>query len=168
MLEERRYRLRSSEWLLTGSLLFLLAALLAIAKIKAYQAGEPLKERVITLEISLQGHVKNPGIYPVRRGTALGELIKQARPLKFADLRSLSLKEPILKPLELVIEPLKELLIQVEGAVEHPGQISVSPGTKISDLKKILTLDKEADPAFFRKKRLLQDGECVKIPTRNR
>ncbi|HEX2582782.1 MAG TPA: SLBB domain-containing protein, partial [Chlamydiales bacterium] len=86
-----QYRLRSSEWILTGSLLLLLLSLLAIAKIKAAQFGEPQERKIITLDVSIDGHVKKPGVYSIPRGTLIGEALKKAHPKKFADLRSIPL-----------------------------------------------------------------------------
>ena len=162
-----KFQLRSSEWLLTGSLLLLLASLVAIAKIKAYQAGEAHEERMVTVEVTIQGHVKKPGVYAAARGIPVGQVLRKAQPKKYADLRGLCLKDPVVAPLELAIEPLQELRIQVKGAVEQPGEISIPLGTRISDLKKILLLSTTADLTFFKKKRLVPDGEVINIPSRN-
>jgi len=165
-MKKQQVHLRSSEWLLTGSLLLLLASLVAIAKIKAYKAGEVGEKKQVAVEVSVQGHVKKPGIYPIARGAPLAEVVRKAQPQKFANLRAIPVKELVTSSLELVIEPLCELLIQVDGAVKNSGPVSVPLGTRISDLKKILVLDEKADLSFFKKKRLLQDGEIVKIPLR--
>ena len=133
---------------------------------KAWRSGEPLKKKIITVEVAIEGCVRKPGVYLVSRGTPMGEVIKRAGLRKFADLRPLRLQEPILQPVEIVIPALQQLKIRVEGAVKNPGQLAVLPGTKIADLKKILLLEKEADLTFFRKKRQLQEGEIIKIPTR--
>jgi Na+-translocating ferredoxin:NAD+ oxidoreductase RnfC subunit len=165
-MKEQRFYLRSSEWLLTGSLILLLLSLLAIAKIKAFRAGEAREDKLVTIEVFINGHVKKPGVYAAKRGMPIGEVVKKAQPKKFADLRAVTFKEAVSSPLALTIKPLEELVIHVEGAVENPGPLLVSCGTRISDLKKILTLNREADLAFFKKKRLLQDGEIIKIPLR--
>ena len=166
-MNEHRIRLRSSEWLLTGSLFLLLFSLVAIAKIKASQAGEPRERKIVTVDLRIDGHVKRPGVYSVARGTPIGEVLKKARPKKFADLRTISLEEPVSHPLELNIECLKELVIRIEGAVQNPRQYQVPPGTRISDLKKNLSLAANADLAFFKKKRMVQDGETINVPSRD-
>lgn len=162
-----QYRLRSSEWILTGSLFLLLLSLLAIAKIKATQVGDPLERKIVTLDVSIDGHVKKPGVYAVARGTPIGEALKKAHPKKFADLRAIPLKDPISHPLCLHVEPLRELTVQVVGAIENPGQFRVAPGTRIADLKKFLSLAANADRAYFKKKRMVQDGETIKIPQKH-
>jgi hypothetical protein len=163
-----RFRLRSSEWLLTGSLFILLFSLVAIAKIKASQAGAPRERKIFTVDVTINGYVKKPGVYAIARGTPLGEALKKAFPKKFADLHAIPLDDPVSHPLVFNIECLKELLIHVEGAVQNPGQIRVAPGTRISGLKKIIPLSANADPAFFKKKRMVQDGETINIPSRDR
>ncbi len=164
MMNQCRFRLRSSEWLLTGSLFLLLFSLLAIAKIKASQVGAPRERKIIAVDVSIDGHVKKPGVYAVARGAPIGEVLRKAHPKKFADLRAIRLEDPISHPLSLNIEPLKELNVQIVGAIQNPGQFRVPPGTRISDLKKNLSLSASADLAYFKKKRMLRDGETINVP----
>jgi hypothetical protein len=163
-MDKRSFRLRSSEWLLTGSLLILLICLVVVSKTRASQVILPRAREVTMVDVSIDGHVKKPGLYPTALGTPIGAALKKAGLKKNADLRSISLKEPILQPLSITIEYLKELSIFVEGEVQNPGNFQVPYGSRISDLKKILQLSSNADSAFFKKKRLLQDGETISVP----
>lgn len=158
-------RLRSSEWLLSGSLFLLLLSLYSIAKFKAVHFSDNSPQEALQkIAVQIEGHVAKPGSYDIPIGTSHEAALKKARPLKFADLRSHSLKEPISSSTILKIEKLQELAVQICGAVENPGLVHVQPGTRIIDLKKIVALTPNTDLSFFKKRRQLVDGETVIIP----
>ena len=167
MIQKIVYRLRASEWFVTGGLFLFLFSLFLIAKIKTAQVGPFREHKIVLVDVAIQGHVKRCGTYSVERGMPIGAVLRKAAPKKFADLRAISLKSPITAPLELKIECLKNLLIRIEGAVQNPGTIQVLPGTRILDLRKIVPLSREADLTFFKKRHVLEDGETVFIPEKN-
>ena len=96
-----------------------------------------------------------PGLYEVEAGTRLEEVLSQARPKRFADLSPHDPESRILASCQIQIKPLTELIIQVEGV----GEVRVPPGTRICDLKKILSLHSAA----LKSRRLLKQGEKIQL-----
>jgi len=157
--------LRSAEWALAGSMLLVLLSLFVVAKIQARQCSKGTDNVPIALvTIQISGFVENPGVFEVARGTPIGEVLRKARPKRFANLRGLDSISPILNSMELAIEPLQSLRVQVNGAVEKSELLEVPLGTRICHLKQNLSLAKSADVSFFKKRRLLSDGDVIEIP----
>ncbi|OGN64853.1 MAG: hypothetical protein A3E80_01870 [Chlamydiae bacterium RIFCSPHIGHO2_12_FULL_49_9] len=55
----------------------------------------------------------------------------------------------------------------VRGAVEEPLEVALPKGARISDLKSKVALKKDADKAFFKRRRLLKNGEIVLVPKKS-
>lgn len=160
--------LRSSEWVLVGSLLLIFASLLFIAKITAIRSSSFLETRTLPSHplcpIRIEGAVKKPGTYSVLPGTPLKKVLAKSQPHRFADLRSLDMTARVEGPLEIHLNELTAISIQIEGAVPVPFTISLPVGTKVSDLRTKIALNAEADLSIFKSRRLLKDGEILKVP----
>jgi hypothetical protein len=157
--------LRAAEWALAGSMLLILLSLFVVAKIQARQCSKGTDSVPIALvTIQIAGFVEHPGVFEVARGAPLEEVLRKARPKRFANLRGLDLMSPLLHSMELTIEPLQSLRVQVKGAVEKSESIEVALGTRICHLKKIISLAESADLTFFKKRRLLSDGDVIDVP----
>lgn len=167
MVNDQQSSLRLSEWILVGSFLLLFASSALIAKVNASQAP-PLIKALPAIEekisISIEGAVRKPGTYLVRPATPLRKVLAKAKPKPFANLRSFDLDQPVETSLTLHIEELAEISVSIAGAVEAPVTLLLPPGTRIADLKAKLSLAPDADRSFFKKRRLLKDGEAIAIP----
>jgi hypothetical protein len=75
----------------------------------------------------------------------------------------LPLDQVIEEPLHLVVEEFSEIVVRIKGAAT-PVELRVPTGSRISDLKSKVSLTAEADKAFFRRKRLLKNGEIIEVP----
>lgn len=160
--------LRSSEWFLAASLLFIMASLAAIAKInsgkafshiEAYEAEQPK-----TAMVSIQGAVAKPGIYQIELGSSLIESARKAKPSRFADLQNLALEKAVDGTLVLNIQKLAEIEITISGSVLNPGPIKLPAGSRLCDLKSKIQTSDQADRTFLKSRRLLKNGEKVEIP----
>jgi DNA uptake protein ComE-like DNA-binding protein len=58
----------------------------------------------------------------------------------------------------------EEILVTVQGAVLEPVRLTMSPGSRICDLKEKVSLTADADRTFFRRKKRLQDGVIIEVP----
>ncbi len=163
--------LQSSEWLLVGSLLAILASLVLVAKINLYLSSETLSnfhlEPEKLIEISISGAVHKPGIYQISQGMPLEKALKKARPKKNACLKKLDLEQKVETPLQVVLEELSEIVVTIEGAVEEAVELRLEPGARICDLKSKIRLTEEADRRFFKRRRILKDGEKITIPKKS-
>ncbi|MDE3045621.1 MAG: SLBB domain-containing protein, partial [Verrucomicrobiota bacterium] len=126
--------LRLAEWLLTITLLLLIATLFTIAKIHSCLLGAPLA-RPPLIEVSVEGQVTYPGVYSIEKGTPLEEVLRKVKPKRLANLKEIQPGARVLEPLHLVIGELTELAVRLEGAVQEPGEVRVPIGSRISDLK---------------------------------
>lgn len=157
-------RLHPSEWLLSGTVFLILATLLVIANVQARRLSERSVKTPPPVEVVIEGLVAKPGPRLVALGTPLADVVRKARPKRFADLSAVTPAARVTAPLHLEIPKLTHLTIHVEGAVLLAGSQSVPVGTRISDLRKILALTPEADLTFFEGRRLLNPEEILRIP----
>jgi hypothetical protein len=155
-----------SDW----TLVFLLSALVVLvvlgAKIKAFQASSTVCDQDLVEEfvvVTIEGAVKRPGSFRVAVGTCLKEVVKKAKPLPFADLKSKALLGAVCESVVLKIEELQEVLVTVCGEAENTT-IAMPVGSCVKDLSSKLSLTKDADLSFFKSRRKLKDGEVIEIP----
>jgi hypothetical protein len=113
--------------------------------------------------VSVVGSVRKPGAYEVNTGTAVIDVIRKAKPLRDADLRSWR-GRAIDQSGTVEIQSLKMLEIEIGGAVAQPQRITVPLGTRICDLKRVVQVAPQADRQFLRRKKRLKDGDTVHIP----
>lgn len=123
-----------------------------------------LREAASPVEIVISGEVAHPGTFSALPGTRLGDLVKKSRPKRFADLTDIDLDSPVEKALELQIPLLSEISVRVEGAVAAPIELKLPPGSRICDLKPKIECEEDANPQFFKRRRLLKNGETVLVP----
>jgi hypothetical protein len=160
--------LRASEWILAGSFVLILLSLFAIAKIQAWQYGQGSECALVPIAtVKIEGCVQRPGTYEFPVGTPLKEILHKARPDRFANLRSIDPEAVLIGALELTIPKLECLKISVTGAVAKNETIEVLPGTKLCQLKPKIALIEDTDLTFFKKRRLLVDGEVIEVPYGN-
>jgi len=127
----------------------LIVSLFAVAKIKAFYADDVINLNVVAIDVVIDGHVKKPGVFSVIPGTPIGSVIKKAAPKKYANFREISMLDPILVPMKIDIKTLSDLRVRVIGELENPGEFQLEIGSRISDLKKIITLTEETDENFL-------------------
>lgn len=156
--------LRSSEWFLVGSLLLVMASLVLVAKVNAHRASAVVLAQVPEVVVAIDGAVAKPGEYAVRKGSRIEEIVRKARPKPYANLKKLGVDERVEGPLSLHIEELSEIVVSVNGAVKEPMQLVLPAGSRLCDLRSKISLTTEADKSFFRRRRLLKDGEKIEIP----
>jgi hypothetical protein len=160
--------LNASEWILSFSLLIILASLLTITHFhehrKKIQLTTHLSEAASPVEIAISGEVARPGTFSALPGARLGDLIKKSRPKPFADLQGIDLDSPVEKALEISIPRLSEISVRIEGAVVAPTELTLPAGSRICDLKPKIECAKDADLRFFKRRRLLKNGDLVHIP----
>lgn len=168
--------LRSSEWLLVGSFLLILASLVLISQISARRAAAIVQLHELKpeepVDVAFEGAVARPGTYRIHPGTTLRQALKKARPKPQANLRDLDLDSRIEGPLRLTLLELEEITISLEGAVASPGPFRCPVKTRVCDLKTKIEFAPDADPAFLtsflKKRRQLRDGETLFIPLRKK
>jgi hypothetical protein len=140
-------------------------SLFAIAKIQVWHYSKGTAAvPVVLVQVSIEGFVEKPDVYEFPVGTPMGEVLRKARPKRFADLRSIDQASPLTTSLQLKLEPLRSLQVHVTGAVVNSGTIEVEPGTRICHIKQKIQLSDEADLAFFKKRKFLADGDVIDVP----
>ena len=58
----------------------------------------------------------------------------------------------------------KEVRVVVRGAVKEPVEVVLPAGSRICDLKDQIIFTEETNKAFFRRKKVLRDGEEIIVP----
>lgn len=142
-------------------------SLTVIAKVNAYRAADTLSSKEFQIEeilVTVTGAVAKPGEYLVPAGTLVGAVLRKARPLPYANLKVLPIAHLIEAPVHFCIEELTEITVFVEGAVQEPVILTLPAKSRVSDLKSKVVLSAEADKGYFRRRRLLKDGEKIAVP----
>lgn len=154
--------------MISGSLILIFASLLLISHFHQHRKKlliSAVEESVeCHIDIGIIGEVSRPGVYSVVPGTRIGDLIKKSRPKRYADLSFIDLDSPAVVACELIVPQLKELTVQIEGAVAEPLTLTMPIGSRISDLKSKIQSEKDADLGFFKRRRLLKNREIITIP----
>lgn len=162
-----RSSLQPSEWFIIYFFLALLASLIIIAKISSYKTGKLLGQEALiqSVLVEVAGEVQRPGIYTVRKGSSCREVLKKARPKKFADLSKIDLDAEA--PSILVIQPLETIRVFVAGSgVDVLSEWILKPGARVSDLKSKIRLTEDADLSSLQSRRMLLNGETIFVEKR--
>jgi hypothetical protein len=161
--------LHSSEWFLVASLLIIMSSLVLIAKVNTARLDPILElkevEKVSVL-VTVEGAVSKPGEYLIESGTTVGEVLRKARPKPWADLQKVNPSEIIESPRNIKVEELTEITVNVQGAVAQSVEIKLPARSRICDLKSKVSLAPRADKTFFRRRRLLKNGEIIDVPNK--
>ena len=164
--------LQRSEWVLVGGFLILLAALLSFSRLHQHRRSTQLRvysqEIIRPIQIQVEGAVSKPGTYEFLPGVSLSDVLKMSCPKKWADLKSLNLEQKIDSSMRFEIPMLSSVCVRVEGAVQYPFTLSLPVGSRISDLLPYVELSEGADLRFFKRRRLLKDGEELIVPMREK
>lgn len=159
--------LYSSEWILVLSLLAIMASLVLIAQVNASRALSTLAlddAKEADVLVTVEGAVGKPGEYLVPSGTTVEQALRKAKPKPWANLQSLPLTKIIEEPLHIAVEELTEITVFVRGAVTEPLELTLPAQARVSDLKSKVSLSKDADKTFFRRKRMLKNREIIEVP----
>ncbi len=159
--------LSSSEWTLLAIFLFLIGSLIFIAKVNVQRASDLIAQVVeppLEFLVVIDGAVRKPGEYMVPVGTCVSAVLRKAHPLPYADLRSIDPEEIITATKRMTIQELQEIRVHVDGAIVEPLELILPVGSRISDLKSKIGFTKDTDRAFFRRRKLLRDGDKVVVP----
>ncbi len=159
--------LSSSEWTLLGLFLVILVSLVVISKINSSRAADTLgkiKENQAQILVTVEGAVKKSGEYWVPEGTPVEAVLRKAGVKPNAYLKTLPLKKVVDAPLHLQVEELKEIRVSVGGAIAGPLELVLPVGSRICDLKSKVGFTSETDKTFFRRKKLLRNGDKIEVP----
>lgn len=157
----------SSEWILLAIFLIFGGSLAVIAKVNVARVKESIAE--IPLEpveflVTIEGAVKKPGSYSIREGTPLSAVLRKAGVRPDANLRALDPNAVVQGPLRFRVEPLQEIRVWVEGAVLEPLELMLPVGSRICNLRSKISCTEEADLRFFRRRKMLKDGDKIWVP----
>lgn len=160
---------RSSELLLVGSFIVLLAALFLVAQCRSSLMHAQLQvhsDQIIKpVVVAISGAVLKPGDYKVPQGTSIQDVIKKSRPKQFADLSGFEHAQSVQKNMTIFVAELSTIHVHVQGAVLEEMELDLPIGTRLCDLKSKIHLSKDSDRNFLRRRRLLKNGEVILIPT---
>ncbi|MBA3815051.1 MAG: SLBB domain-containing protein [Parachlamydiaceae bacterium] len=161
--------LKIHEWLAVALLIAILGALSMMAYLTKGSVGEQDRSMPAFLsksgkiEVLIEGAVINPGTYYLPSGIAMKDVLMLAQLLPNADLRRFNMSAQLKKGRVVNVPSKSMITINLKGAVENPGEISVPKGTRLVDLKALIQLGENVDSKALNRKRKLKDGETVTI-----
>jgi hypothetical protein len=163
--------LKIHEWLAIVVLIIILGGLSIMAYVSKGFVGDRDRSMPAFLskpgkiEVLIDGSVINPGTYYLPSGILMKDVLMLAQPTSGADLRRYNLNSQIKKGRAINVPSRPMIVIQVSGAVENPGKISVPKGTRLMDLKTLIKLKQHANDKGLNRKRKLKEGELINVPS---
>ena len=161
--------LTRTEWVFGLSLLFLLGSFFVIAKTTSFRSLEHLQLReelqtIPLIAVEVSGSIQKPGVFQVPQGSTIRTLVRKARLKPTADCSGIDLDHAFEESGSLFIPALEKIIVEVQGCVEENVSLEMPAGSRISDLKGHVNLTPDADPAFFRRRKMLKNNEIIQIP----
>lgn len=157
------------EWFAVCVILFFMCTLVGWSLYHSYELlpSAPIGQNntiIRTIDVEVQGAVKYPGVYKIKKGSTLGELLQSAELLPHADHKKIKLERKITRRGAVIVIP-EVLMIRiiVKGAVEQEGELFVPKGTKLCDLGNYVVLQPYANDQALQRPRKLKDGETIFI-----
>jgi hypothetical protein len=167
----RKPALLSSEWIVVTCLIFVLLGLTYIShkswffeKTTSLENPHYLYKNEITVRI--KGAIEEPGLFTVKRGATIADVVKLAKTTPEADLDGLCLEKQVRSNEEIVIRKKGYIIIVLKGAVMYPGKHLVRKGITLEELITSLEWPEEADLSKLRKKKMLKEGDVIKVLTK--
>lgn len=161
--------LRTSEWVLFFSFLSILLSLFIISKMTSARSLDRLRDMpaaplpIEMISVEIVGCVQKPGTYSLPKGTTAQLALRKARLKPFADLSAINLNQILEYSCQLDVPALKEIHVEVRGCVKENMTLTLPAGSRICDLKGKVELTSEANKAFFKRRRLLKEGEIIEV-----
>lgn len=121
------------------------------------------QENVDEISVTISGAVSKPGVYVLKKGTALQELLNRAETTPEADLSRMKKSNKLKNGQYIHIRKKTMITIYIEGAIENPGPLFVPKGTLVKDIQDKVILLPEANPKKLKAKRRLKDQEHIII-----
>jgi protein involved in polysaccharide export with SLBB domain len=120
------------------------------------------------IDVSISGAVESPGMYRIKRGSMVKDLVALATPLKEANITKVNLTTRLTQGRHVKIPLIETVTIRIDGAVEVPITIKVVKGTKLKELFDCVAFTETAETKALLKERAIRDGETVTIPEKKK
>ena len=79
-------------------------------------------------------------------------------------MKKIPLEKAVEAPLTIIVEELREVVVFVGGEVAQAVEVTLPVGSRICDLRSKVALTPESDKGFFRRRKVLKDGEKIEVP----
>jgi hypothetical protein len=164
--------LAMSEWIAVAVILGCLALLTLFTILGRYESaseiavGPGIYLKPQYMDVHIEGAVKKPGVYRVKAGALMKDVVAIAEPTQEADLKRFRERTKVSQGQNIVVPSREMLTIHISGAVQKEGDLIVPKGTRVQDLCRYLAFTDEADLNKVRSKRYLKADECIHIPVR--
>jgi hypothetical protein len=159
--------LHAYEWITVILIVALMGWLTAITHFKSNALPEVLDQPHYIfnpeIEVWIEGAVKNPGKFKMKRGEKVEDLLERAQPTKEADLSQIRQKTKLKKGQKLNIPALAMITVHIQGAVKQSVSLTIPKGTVLEDLISKIKFEKDANIEKLKKKRVLKEGEVIKV-----
>lgn len=115
------------------------------------------------IEVLIEGAVKHPQHYTLKKGARVKEVLEMAQPLPEADLSKIKWETKIRDGQTIVVPLATMITIFLEGEIENPGPLLVKKGCRFCDIHSLIQFKAEADSKPFLKKRKLKNNEVITV-----
>lgn len=160
--------LKIHEWMAITTIITVMCALTAFAVLRRSwndsRAPSPMSAYAHNrIEVVVKGAVAHSGVYSLPKGMPMKELLEVAQLAPDADVRRFNLERVIQQGRVVNVPKRAMITVQVNGAVESAGEVTVPRGTTLEQLADKIALSEDADASSLRKKRKLKDGETITV-----
>ncbi|MBF8263658.1 MAG: hypothetical protein HW387_1323 [Parachlamydiales bacterium] len=159
--------LKKSEWIFGFAMLMFILSILWIAHLTSGRSLEQLNssnEPAAFIEIKVTGCIKQPKTVRIPCGSQVRDCLKKIRLRAGADVSSIDFDQVLTQSGTLEIRFLEKIVVEIQGCVEQKMWIDMPLGSRICDLKERVVLSKDADSAFFKRRRRLKNNDIVCVP----
>jgi hypothetical protein len=170
-MNQKQHSLPLHEWialLAISSLLFIIFLLGRQGESEASSAGEPHYIASQHCEVTVKGAIEIPGVYVLKKGASLQDLLDVSILSCNADTARLKLNSKLRQGQSVTVPKQELVTIYIEGAVKHPCTKTLPKETRVQDLITMLDMEADADLRIFKRKRRLKDGETIHIPQKKK
>ncbi len=160
--------LKPSEWIFLLTVLSLIFSIVWISKKTSFRSLSSVEQPrpVQKIQVEVVGCVRQSGPFEVLAGASQRSILRKAHPKPMADLSGIDLDAAIESSTRIHVPMLDRIEVAVEGCVEGKVYLQMPVGSRICDLSGSVVLSSEADPAFFKRRRLLKNHDIVRVPSR--
>lgn len=133
----------------------------------------PEIENEETIAVDLKGEVKYPGVYYLKEGSRVIDLLHLAGGLRpEADTTDINFSRLLVDEDVIEIKKIENTIdyiyVEIKGQVFLPGIYALEPGTRlVMLLNRAGGLTNSADDSLLNRTRILEDGEVIVIPSIN-
>lgn len=159
------------EWIVVGSFLLLISVLTYTTHRQKnyYSLNEGTSgEFVNYVNVYIHGAVDSPGLYQVKKGTTVKEVLNLAKPSSYANIEAINVDKKVRNGLSIKVPGIEYITVWVTGAHDYSGVLVVPKRTTLDDLLWLFSKVERGSWSGIKRKKWLKDGQFVHLSSQKK